>query len=389
MVSVDDHLIEPPDLWQRRLPAPLRAEGPRVVDVEEDSEFRLLDRRVVRIPAHSQVWVYEGSVYPNTGLSATAGTELARRNAEPTRFDQIRPGAYDPVARLADMDEDGVTVQLPFPTFAGFGGTRFLVAGQDRALARECVRAYNDFVLEEWWASAPDRYIPLMILPLWDVDECVREVHRCASRGARTVTFPDNPTPLDLPSFQSGEWDPLFSALEETEMPLCMHFGGSRVTPYVSPGAPMAVTPVLFGLTLIGSLTELVLAGTFRRHPRLRAVYSEGGIGWYPYVLQRIDQVWDHYRYYDVTPSIDATTRPSEVIREHVYGCFIDDPLGVRDRDIMGVDHLLWESDYPHPDSLWPHSRSNAEKVFADVPDDVVQAIVSDNARRLFRLAPA
>jgi predicted TIM-barrel fold metal-dependent hydrolase len=385
MVSVDDHLIEPATLWSARLPPKFRDVGPRIEELTEDTVLPVGAAREPHVfPKGSQVWRFEALTVPNVGLSATAGTPLKERNHEPLRFEDMRPGAYDPVARLADMDEDGVWVQTPFPSFCGFGGNRFVFA-DDKELAQLCVEAYNDFLLDEWCAAAPDRYIGIVILPIWDRQACVTEIERCTAKGARGITFPDNPAPLGLPAFHTNEWDDVLSAAEDAGLPLCMHFGSSRVVPYVAPGVAQAVITTLFGITLFNSMTELVFSQVFHRHPKLQVAYAEGGVGWFPYATMRMDQVWETYRFYDMEPRINADVRPSDLVREHVWACFIDDPVGVREREQIGISRMLWESDYPHSDSLWPNSRRNAEKVFADVPADEVEMIVSSNARRLFR----
>ncbi|MFJ8025436.1 amidohydrolase family protein [Streptomyces sp. NPDC096311] len=383
MISIDDHLIEPAGLWTDRLPAKYHDRCPHVEEIAEE-RIEPFYAKTVHLKPGMQIWRYEDILEPNVGLTATAGTDVKDRNFSPIRFDQMRPGHYDPVARLADMDEDGVWAQAPFPSFPGFCGNKFVFA-KDKDLALLCVRAYNDFVLDEWCAAAPDRYIPLTILPLWDQEECVAEIERCAAKGARSITFPDNPAGLGLPSYQGTAWDRVFAAAAAHEMPLSMHFGGSRIVPFVSPEAPQAAVTALFGITLFNSMAELVMSPVFVKNPKLKVAYSEGGIGWVPYALMRMDQVWESYREFPLENNVDPDRRPSDVVREHIYSCFIDDPVGIGLRHDIGVGRLLWESDYPHADSLWPNSRENAKKVFADVPTDEVRKIVETNARELFR----
>ncbi len=390
MISVDDHLFEPPHVWQDRLPAKYRDVGPRIVEIEEDRDEPYYSS-VLHLKKGMQVWRYEDIMEPNIGLVVIPGNEiddpnfdpLKDRTFDPVRFDEMRPGAYDPVARLGDMDADGVWAQIPFPSFPGFVGNKFTLAN-DKELALLCVQAYNDFLLDEWCPVAPDRYGALVILPLWDTALCVTEIQRCAAKGARGLLYPDNPAGLDLPSFGSGHWDPVFSAAEEVDLSLNMHFGGSKIVPWMSKDAAQAAVTSVFGMTLFNSMSELVYSPVFHRHPNLKVVYSEGGIGWIPFAIQRVDQVWETYRHYPLNPPINTEVRPSELIRKHIWGCFIDDPIGVVNRDYIGVDRLLWESDYPHPDSVWPYSRRNAEKVFADVPTEEVLKIVETNAREVF-----
>jgi predicted TIM-barrel fold metal-dependent hydrolase len=383
MISIDDHLIEPPRVWVDRLPAKYHDRCPRMEEVTED-RVEPFYAKEVHLTKGVQIWRYEDMMEPMVGLIATSGTAIEDRSFTPLRFDQILRGTWDPVARLTNMDEDGVWAQAPFPSFPGFSGNKFVFA-KDKELARLCVKAYNDFLLDEWCAAAPDRYISIIILPLWDPEACAAEIERCAAKGANAITFPDAPTGLGLPSFHQPDWDPAFAAAAEAGMPLCMHFGGSRVLPYVASDAPQAAVTAVFGMTLFNSMTELAMSTVFKRHPQLKVAYSEGGIGWVPYALMRMDQVWETYRQLTLENNVDREQRPSDVVKRHIWSCFIDDPVGLRERHTIGVDHLLWESDFPHADSLWPNSRANAEKVFADVPTDEVRKIVETNARELFR----
>ncbi|MEU8803235.1 amidohydrolase family protein [Spirillospora sp. NPDC048819] len=368
LISVDDHLIEHPTLWLDRLPSRWHESAPHIVEVENGEQ-----------------WCFEGVVNGPTGLSAVVGTELRERALDPPRFADMRRACWDPAARIADMDTDGVQMQLCFPNYSGFAGGRFYRA-KDKELALLCVQAYNDFVIDEWCAAAPGRYIPMMILPLWNVELSAREIERCVARGFRAIAFPDNPAILGEASFQSGEWDPVFARAAEAELPLCMHFGGSGLVPPISADAPLAVQTTVMGATLFASMAELLLSPVFHNHPNLKVAYSEGQIGWMPYALQRIDQVWNDYRHFPITPTINSDVRPSDLFREHVYGCFIDDQVGVDQRHLIGVDNILWESDYPHADSLWPRSRTVLEKLLSDVPEDEAHKIAEGNARRLFRV---
>ncbi|MEV4235345.1 MULTISPECIES: amidohydrolase family protein [unclassified Nocardia] len=372
LLSTDDHLIEPPRLWVDRLPAKYREAGPRIVEQ---------DREGYAAPA--EVWTYEGRVYPYIGLNAVAGKNPEEFGTEPTRYDEMIPGCYDPKARLRDMDLDGVWGALCFPSFPRFAGTVFLES-QDKELALLSVRAWNDFVLDEWCAAGPaDRLIPLSILPLWDVQACVAEIHRVAAKGSKAISFPENPAPLGLPSFYSDHWDPMFSALEETDMPLCLHFGTSGKPPKTSEEAPFAVTISLFGCNSMFATADLLFSPVFHRHPKLKVGLSEGGIGWMPYMLERMDGTWERHRFYQ---NINQDIRPSDLFKKHFHGCFIDDRFGIEVRHHIGVERITWECDYPHSDSYWPKSRAYAAEVLADVPDDEVHQMVELNTRRLYNL---
>jgi predicted TIM-barrel fold metal-dependent hydrolase len=363
LISTDDHVVEHPRVWSDRIPSRYRDVGPRIVE-----------------DGGAQVWDFEGRRYPQIGLNAVAGRPREEYGLEPTRYDELRPGCYDPAARIADMDIDGVQAQLCFPTFPKFAGTVFLQA-DDKDLALVCVQAYNDFMLEEWCGSAPDRLIPLVILPLWDVRLATAEVARCAALGAKAISFPENPAPLGLPSFHTDAWDPMFAAAQEAELPLCMHFGTSGQAPHTADDAPFAVSIALFGCNSMYTTADLLFSRVFHKFDSLKVALAEGGIGWVPYMLERIDYTWERHRYYT---DIDKDTRPSDLFRKHVWGCFIDDEFGLANRHAIGIERITWEGDYPHSDSNWPNSRQRAAEVLADVPDEEVHRIVELNARELF-----
>jgi predicted TIM-barrel fold metal-dependent hydrolase len=368
LLSVDDHLIEHPMVWQDRLPERYKEAGPRIRKVELGEG------------PPADVWFYEGRRYPQIGLNAVAGKRPEEYGLDPVRYTDMIPGCYDPAARLVDMDVDGVWGAMCFPSFPRFAGALFNES-DDKELGELCVRAYNDFVIDEWSAAAPDRFIPIVILPFWDVEASVAEVQRVAAKGAKGISFPENTVPLGLPSFHTDHWDPLFSAVEETGMPLCMHFGSSGSPPQTAPEAPFAVAITLFGCNSMASVTDMIFSPMFHRHPRLKVGMSEGGIGWIPYILERADYVWERHRYYQ---NVVQDVRPSELFTRHIHGCFISDEHGVESRHRIGIDNITWECDYPHSDSNWPNSRKVATEVFLDVPDDEVHKMVELNTRRLY-----
>ena len=380
LISTDDHLIEHPMLWQDRLPARYRDLGPRIIEKEMPRAIHAGDGgRGGGGTKIAEVWQYEERIYPYIGLNAVAGKKPEEYGAEPTRYEEMIPGCYEPNARLRDMDIDGVHATLSFPSFPRFAGTVFL-EGQDKELALLCVQAWNDYVLDEWCPTDPERLIPLIILPLWDVEASVAEVYRTAAKGARTVSFVENPHPLGLPSFHTDHWDPVFRAVVETQMPLCVHFGTSGKPPITAPEAPMAVMTALFGCNSMYATADLLFSPTFHKHPELKFMLSEGGIGWGPYMLERMDGGWAKHRYYQ---NINPTAKPSELFAKHIFGCFIDDEFGVANRHLVGIDNITWEGDYPHSDSNWPNSRKIVHDTMLNVPDEDVHKMVELNARRL------
>jgi predicted TIM-barrel fold metal-dependent hydrolase len=369
LVSVDDHLIEHPRVWLDRLPARDHDQAPRIIETDEGH----------------QVWTYQGTVYPNIGLNAVAGKDPREWGWDPVRFDQMMPGCYNSTERLKDMDLDGVHTGMAFPSFPRFAGTLFL-EGEDRDLALRCVQAYNDFHIDEWSAADPDRLPPVVILPVWDVDLCVAELQRTVAKGAKGVSFIESPTPLELPSFHTNYWDPLFSAAEEADIPLMMHFGTSGTRPFTAPDAPEATFIALMGLNSMMSMINLCFSPVFHRHPRLKVVLAEGGIGWMPWMLERADMTWERQRFWQ---PINQEVRPSELFRRNIWGCFIVDRTGIGLRHDIGLDRILWECDFPHSDSMWPNSRKVLAEAVHDVPDAEVHAMAELNARELFHLKPA
>jgi predicted TIM-barrel fold metal-dependent hydrolase len=372
LISVDDHLVEPPTLWSDRLPAKFADAGPHIIDEP-------IDGKPDQPP--SNVWLYEGIRFPQIGLNAVAGKDPTEYGTEPLRYSDMIPGCYEPHARVIDMDLDGVQAALCFPSFPRFAGTVFLKAS-DKQLALLCVQAWNDFMIDEWCAAAPDRFIPIVIMPLWDPALCVAELQRTVAKGARAVSFIENPVPLGLPSYHTDHWDGFFSACEAADVPLCLHFGSSGQSPSTAPEAPFAVTITLFGCNSMYAATDLLFSPVFHRHPNLKVAMAEGGIGWVPYLLERADYVWNRHRFYQ---NVDQRTPPSELFAKHIYGCFIDDVHGLKSRHDIGLSRILWEADYPHSDSNWPNSRKRAVEVFATIPDEEVRQMVETNSRTLFK----
>lgn len=363
IVSVDDHVIEHPNVWQDRLPARYKEAGPRNYKDEDGND----------------VWEFEGRRSYNIGLNAVAGKRREDYGVEPTRFSDMLPGCYDPKERVKDMDIEGVQAQLCFPSFPGFAGSTFFNA-TDKDLATACVAAWNNWMIDEWCSANPGRQIPLALVPFWDIDATVAEAERVAAKGAKAISFTEMPHALGLPSFHTTHWDPFLRVCEEAGMPLCLHFG-SGGAPSVAPEAPFTTAIALFGLNSQMATVDLVNTRMFERFPRLKVALSEGGIGWMPYILERMDYTWERHRFY--TGMADAR-RPSDIFRTNIFGCFIYDEAGLANIDRIGVDNIMFESDYPHSDSNWPHTRKMLAESLAHLPDDVARKIAEDNARRVF-----
>jgi predicted TIM-barrel fold metal-dependent hydrolase len=388
-ISVDDHLIEPAHLWQDRLPARYRATGPRIVR-EGASEF----------------WVYEDRQIVTSGLNAVAGKSKEEFSPEPIGYDEMRPGCYDPKARVEDMNSGGVLASMLFPSFPRYCGQVFHEA-KDKELGLLCVQAWNDFILEEFAGSYPGRFIPMMIIPLWDPVAAAAEVSRTAARGAKSIAFSENPTKLGLPSIHTGHWDPLWRACEEAGFVVSMHVGSSSNLIRTSEEMPtLAFMAYSAAANQAGTLLDWLFSGNFKKFPGLKIALSEGSIGWIPYFLERAEQVIDKQRFwasrFDISmnaahergehkgeASFDLDTDIRELFKGHVYGTFIEDQAGLRLLDIIGEDNVMLECDYPHSDSTWPETPALASRWLGGLPEETQHKITVGNASRVYDFTPA
>jgi len=369
IISVDDHLIEPPDLFEGRMPSHLVDAAPRVVELE----------------GGRQAWEYEGRLYPNVGLNAVAGRRREDWSMDPARFEEMRPGCYDIDARVADMDTAGIWASLCFPSLvAGFCGAVFSRSG-DPELGFACTRAWNRWHLEVWAGTHPGRIIPLQLPGLADGEMAAAEVRRNAELGFRAVSFPEFPPQLGLPSLFSGHWDPFFAACEQTATVVCLHTGASSWAPLPSPDPPFELLPTLFPVNALIAAGEWLWSGVPLRFPNLAIALSEGGMGWVPMLMDRVDYVVGHSASGTESGAWRSDLPPSEVLARNFWFCTIEDRSVVPLRHRIGVDHIMVESDYPHADSTWPDTQQVLIDTMGELPEDELRAVAAGNAARLFR----
>jgi len=345
-ISVDDHLIEPARLWQERLPERWRDTGPRIVR-DGTAEF----------------WVYEDRQIVTTGLNAVAGKRREEFSPEPISYDDMRLGCYDPAARVADMNQGHVLSSMLFPSFPRYCGQVFHEA-KDRELGLLCVRAWNDFILEELAGAYPGRFIPMMIIPLWD-------------------------------------------ACQDAGFVVSMHVGSSSNLIRTSDDMPtLAFMAYSAAANQAGTLLDWLFSGKFTQFPGLKIALSEGSIGWIPYFLERAEQVIDKQRFwasrFDISmnaahergeqksaATFDLDTDIRRLFADHVYGTFIEDQAGLRLLDIIGEDNVMLECDYPHSDSTWPDTVQLAGKWLSHLPQETQDKITVGNASRVYNFTPA
>ncbi len=364
IISVDDHLVEPPDMFEGRLPAGLQDRAPKVVTNERGHE----------------VWEFEGQLFTQVGMNAVAGRTKSMKNLEPTNFSDMRRGCWDIHERIRDMDLNGVWASMNFPSMiTGFCGRVFSQA-QDPALGWATTQAWNDWLHDEWWSPYPERIIPLGITFLTDPEKGAAEIHRNAERGFTAVTLPERPHRIGLPSLFTGYWDPIIQACADTDTVIALHVGssGGYESPEAAPSLQLGAT--MFGQLSLAACAEWLWSGYAVKHPNLKIAMSEGGIGWVAMLLDRLDNIIDRSGY-----GLGWDDRPADVLLRNFWFCTLDDPSTIVTRSRIGVENIMFETDYPHGDGTWPDTQDLVEEVYGHLPNDELRAILCENAAKLFR----
>jgi predicted TIM-barrel fold metal-dependent hydrolase len=371
LVSVDDHVVEPPDVFEHHLPAQYRDIAPRVEHRDDGTD----------------AWKFLDFHIPNVGLNAVTGRPPEEYGMDPTSFDELRKGTYDVRERVLDMSANGLLGSLNFPSLPGFAG-RLFAALDDKDAALAFCRAYNDWHIEEWCGYAPERFIPLAIPPIWDAAAIGDEVRRVAKKGCHAITFPENPVPLGLPSLHSDYWDPFWQACSDEGTVVCMHIGSSGKLAITAPDAPIDVLINLQPMNIVQAAADVLFSPMIRKFPDVTIALSEGGIGWIPYFLERIDHTYKVHRAW--TFADFGGKLPSEVFMERMILCFIEDDFGARQAREIGVDRICIETDYPHSDAVWPNAPERTMEAFGptDLTDDEINRITHLNAMKFFQYDP-
>ena len=364
VISVDDHLVEPADMFEGRLASHLQDRAPKIILNEWGHE----------------VWEFDGEIYSQVGMNAVAGRRPETVKIEPFRFDQMRRGCWDIDARIRDMDINGVWASLNFPSMiTGFCGRVFSQCS-DPELGLAVTRAWNNWLFEEWYSPYPERIIPMGITWLSDPDIGAEEIRRNAERGFRSVTLPERPHRIDLPSIFDRYWEPIIRACAETETVISLHVGSSGMVefPKYSPAVQLGAT--LFGQMSLTACAEWLWSAWAVKYANLKVAMSEGGIGWVAMLIDRLDNIIDRSGY-----GMGWDIRPAEVLKRNFWFCTIDDPSTIETRHAIGVENVMVEVDYPHGDGTWPDTQSTIERYWGDIPAKELRMMCSENAAALYR----
>jgi predicted TIM-barrel fold metal-dependent hydrolase len=373
LVSIDDHMIEPPDMYENHVPKKWLDQAPRVVRNEQGVDE----------------WVFQGERTSTPfGMAATVGWPREEWGFNPGAYSELRPGCFDVHERVRDMNANGVLASMNFPTMAGWNARTF-AESHDKEVALVMLQAYNDWVIDERCAAYPGRFIPLGSVPMWDPELAAAEVHRIAKKGCRAVSMLETPHANGYQSYLSGYWDPVLQALCDESMVLCLHIGAGFEVINRPAEAPIDHLMVLACQISAITAQDLLFGPTLRRFPELRVALSEGGIGWIPFYLDRVDRHFTNQGWLHGADDFGGKL-PSEVFRDHILACYITDPSGLLLRDRIGIDIISWECDYPHTDTTWPESPEFAWKEFqaAGCREDEIHKITWQNACRFFDWDP-
>ena len=371
IISVDDHPVEPPTMFDQHLSKEQIKLAPQYVVEDSGAAYWWWE--------HEQLKTY------CVGLNAVVGRPREEYGFEPENLTQMRKGAWDKDAHIDDMNAAGMLASVNFPTYPGFAGTWFWKA-KDKANAIRLISAYNDWQIDEWCGPYPGRYILTGILPLFDMDATLAELKRLILKGCRSVIFPGNTSRLGLPSVHNAYWEPFWKLCNQEHIVLNCHIGTGATPEHPSMESPISAWITTMPIAIANDVADLLHLDALHRYPNLKISLSEGGIGWIPYFLERADFVKKHHG-----PWVRNEWHgklPSEVFREHFFTCFIDDQFGCRNYKDVGEDIIGYECDYPHSDCTWPNGPEELWPNFTGLSDTVIDKLTHLNAMKFFNFDP-
>ena len=399
VIDSDTHISEPEDLWTSRVSVQKWGDMvPHVVPCEDlPAQEPEGGGGMMRYREGERVWLFGGE--PAWGVASVAITGHKEHfPSHPPTLAEAHPGAWQAVPRLEYMDEEGIYAQVLYPNVGGFGSGRF-VSLKDPGLMLACVQAYNDFLVD-WSAPDSDRLIGMAAMPFWDRDLCVQEIARCAKKGLRGLVWGGHTETYDLPRLADPHWDRVWSAAEDVGFPINFHIDGAsaRLTYWEgydkTPATRLTRHIPTTMLDNMGHITDMILSGICHRHPRLKVVAVESGVGWIPFLLEMMDWNWREQRGYLEHPDWELT--PGEFFQRQCYGCFWAENEAARSAIRLYPDNCLFETDFPHPVSLTKRgmddpdtggsAREHIQDHFSDLPEATLRKVLHDNAARIYHV---
>jgi uncharacterized protein len=373
VISADDHVLEPPELWTKRM-----------------SKAKWSDRipQVVRQADGTERWVIDGEVIAGASLTS-AGALSNDRAIEPQNWSQVPRAAYDPQARLKAMDADKIDVSVLYPTVAGSSG-EVLAAIKDPELQAECAQVYNDWLIDVWAAISP-RFIPQAVVPVSSVEAAAAEAKRALGRGHKGIILPAAPAQFypSAPHLFLKDWDPLWVVAQDAGVPVCFHAGSAPsalfdISPTFSPAIARAFDHVRQAAGSSAIMNGIVLSGILLRFPKLQAVFAASAIDHVAFGLEHIDHQWDRQL---MAVNENYKELPSDIFRRQCFVTTWMEKVGLRSRGFIGVDRIMWQSEFPRAISTYPESSTMIENNFRDVPKEDREKILCRNAAKLYHIS--
>jgi predicted TIM-barrel fold metal-dependent hydrolase len=387
LIDSDTHYSEPYDLWTAEAPARYKDKVPHVKHGGDGKLHWFFDDSEMFAAGGSSFVTREGEKIPFYGKDFTTFEG----------WNVIHEASYDPKARVKFMDETGVHAQIVYPNTLG-NCMAWLVAAEDKDLAYHTVRAYNDAVAD-FARQGDNRLFPVAVMPLWDIDLCANEAERAATElGLHSVAMAGEAHKAGLPDLGQRDWDPFYEVISHFKLPINIHIAAGvdaagvgaaadwtkTAWPSLHERAHKPVNSVQMELANSRFVSNLVLSDLAFRWPDVKWVSVESGIGWLPYVFERVD-----YEYLEEFPSDPAPDRPParEMFQKNCYATFWFESTGpLRLLDVIGVDNVMWETDFPHPTCLHPEAVRRSAEVLAGLGEESLRKIVQDNAAKLYNI---
>jgi predicted TIM-barrel fold metal-dependent hydrolase len=372
-ISADEHVQETPQVWTSRLPR--EKWGERIPHIQS-------------IAPGVERWVVDGREIDLNGV-ADCGAAMPDRTSNPQRWSDVPAFVHDPKERLKAMDEAGIDYAVLYPNVAGSGGQTFGRI-EDPAFELACVQAYNDWLIEDW-ASVSPRFIPQCLTPLFPIDAAVREIRRAVANGHKGVIYPSNPMELrEVPHINDDIYDPLWTTCQELGVPICFHAGAAssiQIPAYAgyAPELAAAFQAITRPASSVSVLVNLLISKILMRFPDLKVVFAESGLGWGAYLLEYTD----FQAKGDQLPQNGFELMPSELFRRQCYLVGWYDRASLKTRSYIGIENILWSSQFPLATSTWPDTQAAIAKSFDGVAEQDRRAILCDNAARLYKMQPS